>query len=104
MVPAACWMLRPLSEMPEPELAVETKLLFSVKVPPVNVIGPATVMLLFREMLAVFVDLPIVIALNVVPKFQPVVLNSLVKLLLLDSMRKAPVPANVLLVGLGALF
>jgi hypothetical protein len=41
---------------------------------------------------------------NVLPKFQPDVLKGLLKLVPADSMRKAPFPAKVLLVGLGASF
>ena len=55
-------------------------------------------------MLAVLLALPIVKPLKVLPKFQPLVLKALEKLLALDSTRKTPVPAKVLLVGLGASF
>ena len=62
------------------------------------------VVVLARVMLAALLDLPITKLAKVLPKFQPDVLNALVKLLSLDSILKAPVPVKVLLVGLGALF
>ena len=62
------------------------------------------VVVLARVMLAVLLDLPITKLAKVLPKSQPDVLNALVKLLSLDSILNAPVPAKVLLVGLGVLF
>ena len=67
-------------------------------------IGPATVVALASVTLAVLVDFPTIKLDKALPKFQPNVLNALVKLSPTDSMRKAPLPAKVLLDGLGALF
>ena len=72
--------------------------------PPKTVMGPATVRALANVMLALLPALPRVRPVKVLPKFQPAVLNASVKLLVLDSMRRAPEPAKVLLMGLGASF
>ena len=72
--------------------------------PPYTDIAPAAVMLLLMVIAAVLVVLPIVTLLSVEPKAQPDMAKELVKLSATDSIRKAPVPAKVLLVGLGALF
>ena len=56
------------------------KLLLSVTAPPKIEIGPAKVVALASVMVAVLVDLPMIKLDKVLPKFQPDVLNALVKL------------------------